>query len=298
MDGLKMDWPEIRAWRKQARQKMLAARAAIAQPARAALSQHLIAQLKPVLEGRPPPISFYWPIKAEPDLRPLMRELDAADVAVCLPVATKLGEPLRFRPWRRGCPMERGFWDIPVPATPEEIEPRTLIAPIVGFDPQGYRLGYGGGFFDRTLEKYGPEARAIGIGYSMFELKTIHPQPHDVRMSAIVTERARFLTDARVSPPSSEVCYATEVDAAYAGFADDAEIAAGLSGLRGDLAPERAALVDYILWRLGTSRDAAPNGSGGMPRERLTQLLPRVRDDVLHAALSALRDSLVPEIVP
>ena len=286
-----MDWPAVRAWRKEARQKMLAARAAIAQPARAALSERLIAQLMPVLEGRPQPISFYWPIKAEPDLRPLMRALDAADIAVCLPVAIKLGEPLRFRPWRKGCAMERGFWDIPVPATTEEVDPRTLIAPIVGFDAESYRLGYGGGFFDRTLAQYGADARAIGIGYSMFQLPTIHPQPHDVRMSAIVTERARILAGETTTTPSSKVCYIDEADATYAGFAADAEIAGVLAGLRGDLAPERVALVDYILWRIDAPANAALGEPDGAP-SRLARLLPRVRDDALHAALSALRDSL------
>jgi len=284
-----MNWPEVKAWRREARQKLLAARAAIAAPVRENLSRRLAAQLLPLLEGRPHPISFYWPIKAEPDLRPVMRALDADGIAVCLPVAIKLGEPLRFRPWRKGCKMERGFWDIPIPADPTEVEPRTLIAPIVGYDGQSYRLGYGGGFFDRTLEKFGDAARAIGVGYGMFHLPTIQPQPHDIRMEAIVTE-AGILPREEVKPQSA-VCYIEEADARYAGFASDEEIAAVLSNIRAALPPERAGLADYALWRLGGAVPAARELSEA-PRAVLRALVPRIRDDALHATLMALMASL------
>ncbi|HEY4164417.1 MAG TPA: 5-formyltetrahydrofolate cyclo-ligase [Dongiaceae bacterium] len=295
MNNPAMEWPEIKVWRRATRTKMLAARAALSTAVRQDLSQRLAARLKPVLAGRPGPVSLYWPIKAEPDLRPLMRALDAEGVAVCLPVAIKLGEPLRFRPWHRGCAMERGFWDIPVPATTEEVEPRTLIAPIVGFDGEGYRLGYGGGFFDRTLEKFGAgktaeASQAIGIGYSMFRIPTIHPQPHDIRMAAIVTESEAF-NDAPPNP-SSAVCYAGEAEAGYAGFATGEEIAARFAGLRPALPPERVALLDYALWRLGAEPTATEAGGDSDAIAELSALLPRIRDDAVHAAISALRDSL------
>ena len=180
--------------------------------------------------------------------------------------------------------MERGFWDIPVPADATEVAPKTLIAPLVGYDGLSYRLGYGGGFFDRTLAKFGDGAQAIGIGYSMFQLATIHPQPHDIRMAAIVTERGVRLRD--TVRPASEVCYMDEAEAAYAGFASSAEIAATLSGVRAILPPERVGLLDYALWRLDRGEPAP-----AMPPD-LATLLPRVRDDALHAALTALRDSI------
>jgi len=282
-----MNPPEVKAWRKQARQKLLAARSAIAAPVREDLSRRLIERLRPVLKARPGPVSFYWPIKAEPDLKPLMRELDAAGVEVCLPVCVKLGEPLRFRRWTKGAKMARGFWDIPVPADPVEIAPRTLIAPIVGYDGLGYRLGYGGGFFDRTLAKRGDEAQAIGIGWSLFGLSTIHPQPHDIRMAAIVTEAGVRLQDA--VPPASEVCYLDQADPAYAGFDTPAETAAKLCALVEQVPPERRPLLDYALWRLGAGSEPA---AAPVPPVPLDAILPRIRDDALHAVIAALRDSL------
>ncbi len=284
-----MNWPEVRAWRKEARQRMLAARAAMTMAVREDLSRRLIEQLKPVLKDRPAPISFYWPIKAEPDLKPLMRALDEAGIAICLPVCIKLGEPLTFRPWTKGAKMERGFWDIPVPADPTEIQPRTLIAPIVGYDGAGYRLGYGGGFFDRTLAKFGDAAAAIGIGFSMFRLASIHPQPHDIAMAAIVTETGMLAREN--AERASKVCYLDEADAAYAGFATQAEIAAALGGLRSALPPERQALIDYALWQAG-AKDPPPSAAGAAPEAILAALLPRIRDDALHATLAALLATL------
>jgi 5,10-methenyltetrahydrofolate synthetase len=288
-----MDWPEIKAWRRTAREKITAARAAIALPVRQAMARRLMDHLRTVLQDRPAPISFYWPIKAEPDLRPLMQELDAAGVAVCLPVCIKLGEPLLFRPWRKDTAMMRGFWNIPVPATETEVLPRTLIAPFLGYDGLSYRLGYGGGFFDRTLAKLGSQGQAIGIGWSMFRLKTIQPQRHDIRMSAIVTQNGVVPRD-QVSV-ASEVCYMNEAEAAYAGFHTPAEIAAALDGLRGLLPPERVGLLDYALWRLDVPADrfVASVGATASPTEMLAQMLPRIRDDALHATVAALHASLL-----
>jgi len=285
-----VDWPEVKAWRKEARSKILAARTAIAPQVRGQMTQALIERLRPLLLGRPQPISFYWPIKGEPDLRPLMQELDAAGVPVCLPVCIKLGEPLTFRPWTRDAKMERGFWNIPVPADPTEVIPRTLLAPFVGYDGLSYRLGYGGGFFDRTLEKFGADAAAIGVGTSLFRLKTIQPQPHDIRMAAIVTQTGSELRDMVKS--ASEVCYLSEADAAYAGYATPAETAAALESLRGAIPPEGIGLLDYALWRLGVA-PAAVEPAQRSPLEVLAGILPRIQDDALHATVAALHASLL-----
>lgn len=84
--------------------------------------------------------------------------------------------------------MERGVWNIPAPADGEVLTPDVVLAPLVGFDPDGYRLGYGGGFFDRTLAALSPQPRAIGVGQAVAAIPTIHPQPQDIPMDAIVTE--------------------------------------------------------------------------------------------------------------
>jgi 5-formyltetrahydrofolate cyclo-ligase len=84
--------------------------------------------------------------------------------------------------------MERGIWDIPVPKPGKPVLPTLLFVPLVGFDDAGYRLGHGGGYYDRTLAALSPRPAAIGVGYAATRLETIHPQPHDIPMDAIATE--------------------------------------------------------------------------------------------------------------
>ncbi|RQP04459.1 MAG: hypothetical protein D1H97_17770 [Paracoccus sp. BP8] len=94
--------------------------------------------------------------------------------------------PLAFHRWSPGAPMRRGHWNIPVPASIEAVEPDVVLAPLVGWDGRGYRLGYGGGYFDRTLAARRP--LAVGTGLQSARLATIYPQPHDIPLAAIVTE--------------------------------------------------------------------------------------------------------------
>jgi 5-formyltetrahydrofolate cyclo-ligase len=108
-------------------------------------------------------------------------------VALALPVVIAKATPLIFRPWHPGAPMARGVWDIPVPASGEPVEPDTLLVPLLGFDAEGYRLGYGGGFYDRTIAAMAIRPRTIGVGFACGRLSTIRPQPYDVRMDVIVT---------------------------------------------------------------------------------------------------------------
>jgi 5,10-methenyltetrahydrofolate synthetase len=134
-----------------------------------------------------PVVSVYWPIRGEPDLRAWMRTLSESGVRVALPIATALGQPLVFREWRPEARMARGLWNIPYPAEGQSMVPNIVIAPLVGFDRQGYRLGYGGGFFDRTLARLDPKPLTLGVGYPDAELRTIFPQPHDIPMDWVVT---------------------------------------------------------------------------------------------------------------
>lgn len=182
-----MNWDEVRAWRKAERARLIAARLAVPAEMRGAWTERIVAVLEPILRAADGPVSFYWPMRGEPDLRPTMRRLAVAGVALALPVVIEPKTPMRFRPWTPGAKLEPGIWNIPVPATREEVVPRLLLAPVVGF-ADGYRLGYGGGYFDRTLTRLGEGHEAIGVGYELGRLPTIHPQPHDIRLGRIATE--------------------------------------------------------------------------------------------------------------
>lgn len=134
-------------------------------------------------------LSGYWPIKGEPDLRPLMAELHEAGMTVALPVVEVKAAPLAFRLWTPDTPMMRGDWNIPVPPPDAQpLTPRIVLAPCLGWDGSGYRLGYGGGYFDRTLATLTPRPFTIGIGFRTARLSTIYPQPHDIPLDVIVTE--------------------------------------------------------------------------------------------------------------
>jgi 5-formyltetrahydrofolate cyclo-ligase len=179
----------IMAWRRETRQRLLAARQAMTVAARQAASSAIQARLEDLtgtLAGQT--VSAYWPLRGEPDLRPWLATLHQRGVCCVMPLVVARGEPLRFRPWYPGCRMEKGFWDIPVPAEGPFVTPDLLVAPVVGFDPQCYRLGYGGGYFDRTLATLANGYRALGVGYEACALQTIHPLPHDIGLHAIVTE--------------------------------------------------------------------------------------------------------------
>jgi 5-formyltetrahydrofolate cyclo-ligase len=112
-----------------------------------------------------------------------------------LPAVVARGKPLVFRPWNLGEPLAKGVWNIPVPATTEHVVPDIVIAPVVGFDRACYRLGYGGGFFDRTLATMKNAPRKLGVGFQQQALPTIHPQPNDVPMDMIITEERAWLPE-------------------------------------------------------------------------------------------------------
>lgn len=193
---------DVARWRRAEREARLQARAALSVAARqavaAAIAGHLDALLAArfgSLAGRV--VSGYWPIKSEPDLRPWMTRLHEAGAILALPVVETRAAPLVFRPWAPGAAMERGHWNIPVPATTATLTPEIALAPLVGWDGAGYRLGYGGGYFDRTLAAVRPPVFAVGVGLQAARLATIYPQPHDIRLNAIVTEAGPQWEEAR-----------------------------------------------------------------------------------------------------
>lgn len=183
------DWPDVRLWRKARRAELIAARVAAGPRRRADWDAAITAQLLDGvsdLERRL--VGFYWPFKGEYDVRAMARGLHARGTRLALPVVVEKNRPLEFRVWTPEARLVPGIWNIPVPADGAVVEPEALLVPLVGFDGQRYRLGYGGGYYDRTLASLRRKPIAIGIGFELGRLETIHPQPHDIPMDAIVTE--------------------------------------------------------------------------------------------------------------
>jgi 5,10-methenyltetrahydrofolate synthetase len=177
-------------WKKEQRVRLRRLREELDPAFRAEADSQIarsIADAVPAIAGGS--FAFYWPMPGEPDLRKAAAAWSRAGAAASLPETVR-GEPLTFRPWTPGCAMRAGIWNIPVPDTTAEAGPAVLLIPCLGFDSQGYRLGFGGGFYDRTLAARAPRPPAVGVGYSACELPSIRPEAHDIPMDVIVTERS------------------------------------------------------------------------------------------------------------
>jgi len=188
------DWRALAAWRKARRQEITAARMALDAAAYRERSRAIDARLDPYVSRLASMlVGVYWPIRQEFDPLSFARKLLAAGGAVALPVVIDKGLPLEFRRWQPGIRMEKGVYDIPYPADGPAVLPAALIVALLGFDEAGFRLGYGAGFYDRTLASYPQKPQAIGVGFELGRLPTIHPQPHDIPMDRIVTEAGNFV---------------------------------------------------------------------------------------------------------
>ena len=190
-DGAPVDAQQARdvvRWRKAERSRLIALRCGLSADHRALHTAAIVRRLDEMLSRHSNEIvSVYWPIRAEPDLRPWMREACSRGLRVALPVAVELGQPMTFREWRPDSALARGLWKIPYPASGPDVSPTTVLAPLVGFDSKCYRLGYGGGFFDRTLAAMCRKPVVIGLGYPQLRIPTIYPQPHDIAMDWVLT---------------------------------------------------------------------------------------------------------------
>jgi 5-formyltetrahydrofolate cyclo-ligase len=139
-------------------------------------------------------IGAYWPIKGEFDALPaLFRWKEGEDVQgrhrqIGLPVIDKATRQLRFHIWYPGCEMEEDAYGIPKPKDTDRFEPQLLLVPCVGFGPRGLRLGYGGGFYDRTLPLLSPRPYTVGVAYSHGFLPWLEGEPHDAPLDAVLTE--------------------------------------------------------------------------------------------------------------
>ena len=149
------------------------------------------------LVGRPDlVIGAYWPIKGEFDPLPaLHRWKEDGELLeqpqrrrIGLPVVDKVHKTMVFHAWYPGCRMEEDAYGIPKPKDTEVIVPTLMFISCVGYGPGGYRLGYGGGFYDRTLAILQPRPHTVGLGYTNGFLSDFEPQPHDIALDAILNE--------------------------------------------------------------------------------------------------------------
>jgi 5-formyltetrahydrofolate cyclo-ligase len=184
------DWcPVLLAARKaEARPLALARRAAI----RAAGAGEALAAVLMAEAPAPPPgsrIAGYWPMGTEIDIRPALHAYAARGHGLALPVTPRRGERLRFRAWQVGAPLVAGpFGTRQPPPEAEEVEPDLLLVPLLAFDAAGRRLGYGAGYYDRTLAALAMAPR-IGVGFAAQEVPEVPAGPDDVPLALVATER-------------------------------------------------------------------------------------------------------------
>lgn len=161
----------------------------------AALERHLEALLA---SCQPRVLGFCWPFRAEFDARPLIVRLIASGMRACLPVVVCADAPLEFRVWRPDSAMAVDRYGIHYPVQGEMQAPDVLLMPVNAFDAAGYRLGYGAGYFDRTLAAMQSPPLALGIGFELARLASIQPEPHDIPLDAVVTEAGSEIFSARL----------------------------------------------------------------------------------------------------
>lgn len=179
------------AQRATLRREKIAARmalpAAAHRAASVAIRHHLTAFLLLRQAGT---IAFCLPVRAEADCRPVVEHLLAQGWQAAMPVVSMLDAPMEFRVWTPDAPMTSDPYGIPIPATAVVPPPHVLLIPLVAFDVAGYRLGYGGGYFDRTLAAVTPRPLTVGVGFDLGAVADIRPQRHDIPLDLIVTESA------------------------------------------------------------------------------------------------------------
>lgn len=187
-----LTWEQIRRWREEQRAALIERRLAISGDDRAHWTQQIAARILHELTTRgPTQLGFYWPFKGEFDPRGVAESLHEQGIGLALPVVVQTKAPLVFRAWHPGARLVSGVWGIPVPADGEAVLPDTLLVPLVGYDQHRFRLGYGGGFYDRTLAAMPRRPLTLGVGFSLASLDTIHPQQHDIPMDIVITEAMR-----------------------------------------------------------------------------------------------------------
>lgn len=193
----KVDPESLKRWRKSERERLVAARLALdadtLERFRTRIDTHLEKAFPGLAGGL---LAFCWPFKNEYDPRFLGHRMRQRGAKTALPVVVAPRQPLVFRLWQPGDELAKGVYDIPYPAAGDPVVPDVALVPMNGFDEAGYRLGYGGGFFDRTLAhlRSGTPRKpvAIGVTYELARMPTIDPQSYDIPMDYVVTERGVY----------------------------------------------------------------------------------------------------------
>lgn len=214
---------DVKTWRKAERARLIEARLALSpdfvESARRRIDAAIVRSFPGLAKSR---LGFCWPIKNEYDARHVAKTFRDQGALTALPVVVAPKQPLVFREWHPGVRLEKGPMDIPYPVGSPEVVPTAVLLPMNGWDDGGYRLGYGAGFFDRTLAALPKRPVVIGVTYELAHLETIHPQPWDIPADYVVTERGVYRRDdARLvflgfpeptgsGAVSSPVCYADE----------------------------------------------------------------------------------------
>lgn len=183
-------------WRKHQRKQLIAARETLSEVTHQQWSETISDLLKqgfPKLQKMN--IGIYWPFRGEYDPRSTALYFMRHGATLALPEIVGKDKPLFFREWRPDTPLKNGAYGIPVPIEAKAVRVDAIIIPMVGFDHHGYRLGYGSGYFDRTLATYHPQPLTIGIAFEMQRLENVYAQPHDIALHYIVTETGIFRTE-------------------------------------------------------------------------------------------------------
>ena len=229
-----MKLEELTSWRKAERARLIGARealdAATLERLRLSIDGHLERSFPGLAAAK---LAFCWPIRGEYDARPLLHTLRHRGALTALPVVVAPKQPLVFREWHPGVALASGPLGIPYPADSAPVAPTAALVPMNGWDEAGYRLGYGGGFFDRTLASFAKKPVVIGVSYELARITTIYPQSWDVPMDWVVTERGVYRRDpeglvflgepisGESSGLASPVCYAGEIDPGDPGTQDE-----------------------------------------------------------------------------
>jgi 5-formyltetrahydrofolate cyclo-ligase len=173
--------------RQALRARLLAARESMADHAER--ERVLVARVARWLRTMPVTrLAFYWPIRGEPNLVATIAAWlgEAPNRQAALPVI--VGQTLEFAPWTVRSPMTTGTFGIQAPATTQRITPQLLLIPCVGIDARRYRLGFGGGYYDRTLAALSLKPVTVGVSFDVGRVASIDPGPHDVRLDLAITE--------------------------------------------------------------------------------------------------------------